>query len=191
MGVAVDSTKHSSRGLEHQTKSGSWNVQLLHRRAVDAVLEEQQRQDELQITDHLAIARAYERETTRVREAALDRGLQDAVDAREKPLKEVSNHRRSVKPPKKVMRKKSLTPRSKKLEGPKETDSSTCFREETRSLSFCSDDVQEDSKPVKKALSKKRFLKKLRARWKEIGCSNSESRFSDATYTTAGAYDEF
>jgi hypothetical protein len=211
MGLAVNGEHHCVRGLENQTKGGSWNVRLIHRTSVEAVLDEQDRQRELHINDPEAIARAYGRTTNRVRETALDRGLQDAKDAREKapavPVRgeEVTKQqRKSFRRPKKVDRKNSNNKKIARTQSDscaviESMMSSLAMTESISSLELSQDltciDVPEDvdgdeenTISSKKSKTVKKFLKKLRLKRKaSLSCPRGQC--SHAKATLGGAYD--
>ena len=78
----IDEEEHSSRGLEKKTEQGAWMFYEHHRDALNAVLGEQ---ENIQRTRTKAgsseqIASVYQDTTTKTRELALERGLQDYAE---------------------------------------------------------------------------------------------------------------
>jgi hypothetical protein len=187
---------HCSRGLENYTMSGSSSVKKNRKKAVAAVMKEQSKQKKQQVTDELAIAKAYERQTIKVRETALERGLQDAKEAGRRPILSRSASVRSHSRPglsksASVRSVQSHSRRQEKKGNPKKwngSDSSTFLTESCSSLDLSLRDVLiEDSnaEPKKKAQTKQR-LKNLRLRWR-AGAFSGQSSHAKATF--AGAYD--
>jgi hypothetical protein len=111
-GETLNPLEHTSRGLEYRTQEGAWSRYENKRDAYNAVLDEQDRQWQIDIDDFDEIARIYLSHSKKCSESALARGLHDEQEAME-ILK-------TIMPPKKLKKKKmpiNEKPRKPKREG--------------------------------------------------------------------------
>lgn len=76
-----DSLEHCTRGLEYRTPEGSQKRQNNKWNAVEAVLDEQNRQREESINDDETLSSVYRSVAFQCQKEALERGLADAEEA--------------------------------------------------------------------------------------------------------------
>ena len=76
-----ESVEHCTRGLEYRTPEGSQKRQANKWNAIEAVLDEQQRQREECINDDETISSVYKSVSFQCQKEALERGLADAEAA--------------------------------------------------------------------------------------------------------------
>lgn len=73
-----DSVEHCTRGLEYRTPEGSQKRQANKWNAIEAVLDEQQRQREEDMSNDENISSVYKSVSFQCQQEALERGLADA-----------------------------------------------------------------------------------------------------------------
>jgi hypothetical protein len=78
-----ETDEHTIRGLEYRTQTGAWARYEKKRDAYNAVLDEQDRQWKVDCDDHERLAEVYLKHSTKCCSAAYQRGLEDAIAARE------------------------------------------------------------------------------------------------------------
>jgi hypothetical protein len=76
-----DDDEHCARGLEYRTREGAFKRKTNKWNALQAVLDEQDRQQRLGINDDELLREAYVEENLHCRLAALELGIQDQDDA--------------------------------------------------------------------------------------------------------------
>jgi hypothetical protein len=80
-GKPVPEEEHSSRGLHNRTEEGAWTLYENQRNARNAVLLQQDIQRKNKVKDPLEIAKAYLKESVKMRDAALLQAVSDAVES--------------------------------------------------------------------------------------------------------------
>lgn len=80
--LKVDDDEHCSRGLEHRTRPGSAQRRENKMIALDAVLDEQDRQQACGVVNDEAIRKVFVQENLHCRLAALEKGVADQDEAR-------------------------------------------------------------------------------------------------------------
>lgn len=101
-GEKISGDDHTSRGLEYRSKEGAWARYENKRDAYNAVLDEQDQQWKDDADDEEKIRAVYLEQSTKCRNAAILRGMQDEEDVKEylRPKREPrkkNSRRRKIK----------------------------------------------------------------------------------------------